>query len=414
MISRSKLKTFLALSALIALSTCIDPYKPVLKGYDSLLVVEGLITNENRSYEVKLSKTLKSADKITEKVDDALISISDETGFSALLTHSGNGTYKTDSTVFTGTIGKTYTLDILTSDGQHYVSEPSMMLPVPEIDSIYYGKDSGYSGDHSKSFEGISIYLDSKAGDGNTDYLRWAYEETWKFRLPLVKKFNFFNDTTIIPISGKDLKEFCWKQQKSTSILLGTYSPSQSGNIIKIPISFIGSYQSDRLSIQYSILVKQYSISEKESRFWTNLKDVEESGGDIFGSQPYPVISNIKNTANENERVLGYFEVSGVTQKRKDITFNELLKLNLPLYHYNCTRYTTSPGDYCRGGGWGCIPPTWNELYKMWIDKHFIFIEPEYIPETKNLSKYVFAMPTCTDCEISGTRVQPAFWVDLN
>jgi len=34
---------------LVAATSCIDPYKPNIKNYDSLLVVEGLITNENSS-----------------------------------------------------------------------------------------------------------------------------------------------------------------------------------------------------------------------------------------------------------------------------------------------------------------------------------------------------------------------------
>ena len=73
------------------------------------------------------------------------------------------------------------------------------------------------------------------------------------------------------------------------------------------PILFIDSGKSDRLMLQYSILVKQYSISSREYDFWNNMKQVNESGGDIFAKQPFSVTSNIHNINNPKERVLGLF-----------------------------------------------------------------------------------------------------------
>jgi len=409
-ISIAKQKLYIALFISITLCTCIDPYSPKLMGYDSLLVVEGLITNEKAQYEVKLSKTMQTQNLIPEKVSDAVVSISDDHGISTMLINLGNGLYKTDSTVFVGVIGKIYTLHILTHEGKEYESEPTIMLPVPEIDSLYYSKNMEYTNNQSETHEGISIYLDSKEGNGFSSYIRWEYEETWKFRLPTIKKFNYINEKLILPVTY--VKEFCWKQKKSTEILFQSFSQQELGNIKNVPITFIGSDLSDRLTIQYSILVKQFSLSEKAFQFWNNLKKINESGGDIFGSQPFSVISNISNVKDKNERVLGYFQVSSVSQKRKDITFLELLKLNLPLFHYDCTRFETAPEDYCSKGSKGC--PTWDELYQMWTGAQFIFIEPDYIPDTRNLRHLIFATGLCSNCELTGTLVKPPFWIDLN
>jgi hypothetical protein len=407
---KTRPKSLITLFIIVALYTCIDPYKPQLSGYDSLLVVEGLITNEKAPYEVKLSRTMQAQDLIPEKVSDAIVFITDESGNETMLSYSIDGIYKTDSAVFTGTVGKTYTLHIATLDGKEYKSEPCLMLPVPGIDSIYYEKDEEFTNNQSETKEGIRIYLDSKEGDGINNYFRWEYEETWKFRLPTLPKFNYIDEFNILPVS--EVKEFCWKQQKSKEVLIHSITPEQGGYITKVPLTFIGSDQSDRLTIQYSILVKQYSISNKESEFWNNLKKVNENGGDIFGSQPFAVISNIYNTHNLNERVLGYFQVSGVSQKRKYITFKEsVVKLGLPLFHYDCVRIETAPEDYACSF---CIPPTWDELYKMWSDAQFIFIEPDYIPDTKKLRHLVFSTGICADCELTGTLVKPDYWIDLN
>jgi hypothetical protein len=283
------------------------------------------------------------------------------------------------------------------------------MLPVPEIDNIYYSKDKEFSNNQSETHEGIRIYLDSKTGDEINKYFRWTYEETWKFRLPNPKKLNYFNDSTILPVDM--VKEFCWKQSKSAEILTSSMEQVQTGIIKKEPLTFISPDKSDRLSIQYSILVKQYSISKKEYEFWGNLKKVNESGGDIFGSQPFPVISNISNVHNSDEKVLGYFQVSAVKQKRKNITFMELKGFNLPLFHYDCVRIETAPGDYACPF---CTLPTFDELYQMWDYLHYVFVEPVYNPETRQLLKLVFATPICSDCELSGTLTKPDFWIDLN
>jgi hypothetical protein len=407
---KPKLTSFITVCFVVTLCTCIDPYIPKLNGYESLLVVEGLITNENTPYEIKLSRTRQGISVIPEKVSDAVVTVKDESGNQIIFKSFGDGTYRSDNKFFTGAIGKTYTLNIVTNDGKEYSSEPCTMTPVPDIDTIYYEKEMGFSNNQSETHLGISLYLDSKTGDENNKYYRWEYEETWKFKVPNLQKFNYINDSTILPVTS--VKEFCWKQQKSSEILINSISAGQS-NIRREPLCFITPDKTDRLTVQYSILVKQFSISQKEYEFWDHIKKVSESGGDIFGSQPFPVIGNISNIKNLEEKVLGYFQVSAVKSRRKYITFMELKDLDLPFYHYDCKRIETSPSDFCRGVRY-CVPPTWDELYQMWTGAHYNFMEAIYISESTKLSKLVFAPGVCSDCELTGSIIKPAFWIDLN
>jgi hypothetical protein len=131
-------KSLIVIFFIVALCTCIDPYKPSLSGYESLLVVEGMITDEKVPYEVNLSRTIQTQDAIPEKVTDAVVSITDENGNQTTLINAGKGSYKTNSAVFTGAVGKKYSLHITTNDGKEYMSELSVMLPVPEIDNVYF------------------------------------------------------------------------------------------------------------------------------------------------------------------------------------------------------------------------------------------------------------------------------------
>jgi hypothetical protein len=406
---RRKIKSIISLFIIVALCTCIDPYTPKLTTYQSFLVVEGLITDENASYSVKLSRTMQNENSIPESVSNATLFITDEIGNKSILKNTGNGLYKTDSTLFTGAVGETYTLHISTENGNEYISEPCLMLPVPGIDSIYYEKDKEYTSNQSEIQEGLRLYLDSKEGDEINRYFRWEFEETWKFRVPMPKRYNYIDSATILPVDV--VNEFCWKQQKSSEILVKSFSPGQPHVIKKEPLYFIESDKSDRLTIQYSILVKQYSMSKKESDFWDNLKQVNEGGGNIFDPQPFPVISNIYNVNNPADRVLGYFQVSAVKQRRKYITFSEIMGLNLPFFQPDCKRIEYSPDDW--PGGWG-PPMTWAGVYRMFDNTRYAFIEPLYVSGTNTLKELVFTSPVCANCELTGTSKKPDFWIDLN
>jgi hypothetical protein len=403
-------RSILIVVVVFTLCTCIDPYSPKLSGYDSLLVVDGIITDANSSYTIKISRTFQEQNSFPMGVSDASVSISDDAGIITHLKYKGNGIYKTDSLEFTGTIGRTYVLHIITSEGEEFESEPCLMQSVPDIDSVYYEKEQELTNNQTQIQDGIRIYLDSKGGDNN-QYYRWAFDETWKFKVPFPKKYDFnVDDSSISPVAV--IKEYCWKNRKSDGIMIRSIYQGEPSDIKKQPVFFIASNKSDRLLIQYSILVSQYSISKKEFDFWNNMKQVDESGGDLFAKQPFTAISNISNKTNPKERVLGYFQVSGVKQKRKYITLNELYGLNLPLYSYPCTSIEKDPVDFIVPDG---PIVTWYDVYSFFcITSTYYFVEPKYLPSSDQLSKFVFTTPECADCELTGNLKKPDFWVDIN
>ena len=412
----ARLKVVFILVAVFTVCTCIDPYYPKLSGYTSLLVVDGLITDANNSYTVRLSRTFQDLNSTPPPVSDATVFITDDAGNSNNLINGGNGIYETDNTQFKGISGRTYVLHIKTSDGSEYESDACLMQSVPDIDSIYLAKDQQLVNNGTQSQDGISIYLNSKEGDNN-QYYRWVYEETWKFKVSSPKKFNYIktddpDNPIFMPIT--DVKEFCWKNNQSNEILIRSVSEGQPNKISKQPILFIATDESDRLLLQYSVLVKQYSISKNEFDFWNNLKQINEIGGDIFAKQPYTVLSNIKNINNPKERVLGYFQVSGVSQQRKYILYRDVALMGLPFYSYPCNTLKLDL-SYLPPGCLNCPPPTWDDLYwHLCIALDYTFTEPIYYNVADGLLYLVFTRPECANCELTGTSKKPDFWIDLN
>ncbi|TAL61990.1 MAG: DUF4249 domain-containing protein [Bacteroidetes bacterium] len=391
---------------LLIVCTCISPYTPEFKGYDSILVIDGLITDQNTSYKIKLSRTFQNIKSGPVPISNAIVFLTDNLGNSTNFAEEENGIYKSDSLKFTGVIGRKYVLQIFTKEGERYISDTCQLQSVPDIDSIYFDKDQQFIKNETKINEGISIYLDSKTGENNR-YYRWDYDETWKFRIPLPPVFTYINESTIIPYT-KFIKSLCWKNAVSNSIVVGSDSQEQPGRIIGQPIAFIASDQSDRLLIEYSILIRQYSISKDAYNYLKNLIKVDEPVNQIFATVPYPVTSNIHNTNNSQERILGYFMASAVKQKRKFIPYNDIYKWQLPFYHNPCKEVIADPATY---------RTTFGGLYKLFcIDNDWIFIEPVYILNgaSERLSKLVFVRPECADCELTGTLKKPDFWIDRN
>lgn len=409
-------RTFIILFIISLFSSCIEPYSPKLNGYESLLVIDGLITDENSACTIRLSRTFQEQNSNPLMVSDASVSIGDDKGNISYLKNSGNGIYKTDINEFRGIVGRTYVLHILTKENEEYESDPCLMQSVPDIDSIYIVKDQILVNNQSESEDGISIYLDSKGADNNLFY-RWTYEETWKFRVPNPKLYDYKmvpykpNAPLITPVT--DIKEFCWKNNKSDEILIRSISEGQTKKIGKQPLNFIATKKSDRLLIEYSILVKQYSISKNEYDFWNNLKQVNEAGGDIFARQPYAVISNIHNTKNPGERVLGFFQVSAVSQKRKNIPYRDVALMGLHFYSYSCRTWIFNPSYFetpCM-----CPPKTWDDVYwYLSIASDYYFTRPIYEGLGDSKLLYLeFTRPECADCELAGSHIKPDFWTDL-
>lgn len=404
-------KYFLISFIILILASCIDPYVPDLENYESLLVVDGLLTDEEASYTIQLSRTMEDENSEPERISDAEITVTDQTGNTIFFRPAGNGIYITEPGSARGQAGNTYILHIRTADGSEYESDPCEMLPVPGIDRVYFDRDSELSADKQTTYQGISIYVDTDPSEGNNSYVRWEYQETWKFNVPYPRKYNYLNDSTFIPLNN--IKDVCWKTNLSDRILTGSVLGSLSNGLKKKNICFIGSDRSDRLSLRYSIEVKQYSVSPGEFDYWNMLKQVNEMGGDIFDSQPFPVAGNIHNINDPDEQVLGYFQVSAAKVKRIYISPGDISEYELPGYKNDCSPFIVSPENYPPPNP-AASSPTFDDIYNMFIQAGgFTFVEPQINPVTKKLEKLVFAPTGCSDCEMTGVSQKPDFWTDL-
>ena len=386
----------------ILASNCIDPYHLELEEYESLLVVEGMITDELASYTIKLSRTFQNEDFPPVRVAHAEVSVHDEMGVIALFHELESGIYKSDSTQFTSRVGGTYTLHIKTGDGLEYASDGCTMTAVPEIDSIYYEVDSEFFDHGTIEEKGIRIYLDAGNRDEACQYFRWEYEEVWKFFVPHPVEDRYLgpHEYESIPVEN----HLCWGHNLSKEILIHSAAEQNSDRISREPIHFIASGRSHRLQWQYHIQVRQYSISWQEFLSWKNLREVTESGGDIFEKQPYPVVGNIRCINNEQEMVLGNFQVSAAKSVEMYISHSQINELDIPSYEYPCKIIPVSRENM------------YDLSYRVLLNKGYQFYNYGIFSPWDEPSFYafLFTSPECADCSLTGNPEQPDFWVDMD
>jgi len=397
-----------ALVISFSMVTCIDPYTPQLKAFESRLVVDALLTDEITSSYVRLTRTTLYPDSDPKMVSGATVTITDDLGTIALLAERSPGNYHTDTLTFRAEVGRTYQLTIETRDGNKYESSPCLMRPVPDIDSIYYGVDQVFSEQTGEFREGLTFYIDTKNEEPGS-YYRWAYEEWWKFSVPDPAIFRYFNDSTIVPL--QTINRTCYAHTRSDIIDIENTVSGHIGDFIMKPVLFLASDESDRLMIQYCLDVKQMSLSPEEYEFWHLMTEINEAGGDIFDKQPFQVFSNIRNLTDQDDQVIGYFQVSGVKHKRTYVTLAEAAALGIPLYRYECDRQEKGEIDYpstSPGEGF-----TFNEIYAAFLNSGYAFVAPIY-DNNNALFRLIFVKPYCADCTLRGSLDKPWFWEDLD
>lgn len=317
----SNSQRIIRLTLFLLLATgCTIQFIPDIDENKELLVVEGMITDQNRVNTIKLSGSLQMGKPLVRKpVRGAVVTITDEKGVVTTLKESEPGNYSTDSTKFRGCAGSLYSLNIRINDAT-YSTDLIEMKSVPPISSVYYEKVSiTPSSDSTELEEGCRIYVDSYDPSGECLFFRWDYIETYEYQVP----YDVIN-------------KVCWITERSDRILIRNTSVFNQARITKYPILFITN-KTDKLKERYSILVNQYSLNESEYDFWEKVQNISQDVGGLYDITPMAVPGNIRCNTDPEEIVLGYFSVSAVTQKR---LFIKEMFIGLPNFYTYCATDT--------------------------------------------------------------------------
>ncbi|MBE9465298.1 DUF4249 domain-containing protein [Dyadobacter subterraneus] len=292
------------IASLLLLYSCVEPFSPPEVNSDAkYLVIDGFLNMGSDTSRINLSHTQSST--ATEAVLNevgAIITAEEEKGQTYNFVEEGNGSYYLPHQNFNVT-GK-YRLHIKTANGKEYVSDYVEVKSTPPIDSVAYKYDSRQ--------EGGVMYVNTHDPKNLTRFYRWKFEETWEYRSAFYSGLEVVNKQII---SRRENVNTCWRTIKSGNILLGSTIKLSQDIIKDLPLTVVP-VSTNKLYIKYSILVKQYGLTQDAFEYWTSLAKTTEGTGSLFDPLPSQVTGNFKCVTDSKELVFGYFSASVEQTKR--------------------------------------------------------------------------------------------------
>lgn len=310
-------------------TSCIDRYS-IDSGVaeDSRLVIYGILTNESKEQEITVSRSGSVEFPRFLPVSGCKIYVEDENHNKFILPESKDaGHYRAFVDPLFTKVGSCYRLFVETPNGRKYESNYEEMMPCPKVDSVYFELKTRPKSTVGESEEGIQFYVNFKGDESMGRFFRWSLQETYEYH----------STWTIIRYLDEKSKEIAVPEDFShyvcyqTAPIYEVFNLSTNGltknEYERYPLHFVNN-ETQRLLYHYSLLIKQYSMSEGSYNFWESLRKNNKDSNYLFGTQPASTRSNIKNVNDTTEIVLGDFGASAVSVKRIHIRYIPSLTFN--------------------------------------------------------------------------------------
>ncbi len=363
-------------------SSCVEKFWPQVDKYQDVLVVDGLLTNDDDVIVINLSLSSSINEGILIPVSKGIVNIVENGINTYSFTESEPGIYVADDESFRGVIGNSYQLFIDISTGGSYESEVCFLAAPTPIDSVYGEQESHEVTSLNRLERGIQFYLDNHSDQQDTCYYLWRLHRTFKYKSSF--NIDYFWAGAFFPYPKPDSLRTCWHESQIPEIFTFSTENIENQIIERLPLNYASTDTKD-LSIRYSLLVSQLSISKDAFNFWDALRQQNIDVSNLYSRQPIQLRGNVRNITNSDEPVLGYFTVAGVTKKR--IYLN---RPTLPFYYIICEP------DY-KSMGW-----IQYETEEFW---------PIYLTESPSGALGMGTQDLCFDCRMEdGSLTPPDYW----
>jgi hypothetical protein len=174
---------------------------------------------------------------------------------------------------------------------------------------------------------------------------------------------------------------------QDSKIVIGSSAKLAQDVIYEFPLIQIPP-NSQQLEAEYSILVRQYALTQDGYNFLSLMQLNTESLGSVFDVQPSDITGNIHCLSNPNEQVIGFISSGTVQQQRIFIKRSQI-----PVWDYS---FSCSDKDIV-------VPNDSSSLI-------FYFANDGYVPIVLVMgveTNYQY----CVDCtRQGGTTAKPSFW----
>jgi hypothetical protein len=366
--------TIFILFAFMSIMACKEKYDiKVRKTEVNILVIEGTLNGGVGGTFLQLSRTVPLEDSQFIKPElNAKVDVQAEnSGEFYTLNEIGPGYYFNESTPLNA--NTKYRLKIETTDGKSYVSDYVPVLQTPPIDSVHWKREN----------EDINIYVDTHDPTNSTKYYRWTYGECWHIR-SYYPSSHTYEDGVFTPRPSPFDVYDCWRYDSATNVVINNTASYSNDVIQRMPIMRIPN-GSEKISVQYSILVRQHALTKDAYEYWERVKKNTEQIGTIFDPQPSINTTNIRCENDTTQVVIGYVSACKTQAQR---IFIKLQDVRPWAYREFCEIKE--------------VPPDSIDIY---------FGSRGYLVVGQGQPGIWYgSTEPCVDCTIRGVPVKPSFW----
>ncbi len=384
---------YIVLMLSLVMVTCVEPYDFDALKYEKVLVIDGAISDLDEEYEVEITYTYPLGSELEpQHVTDAEVWVENSSGNRFDYTLATDQKYISPAGM-TGVVGESYQLYVKMPDGTLYQSEPQLLKAAPAIDTIYGQYAELPSEDGTVNVGGIQFFIDSESITGNTHHFRYEWEEAFKIITPYPARYELTEDSSIVRMDTS--LGICYKEGFSNSLIYGTTEGVTSDKMLEFPIRFLSEEQ-QQLRVRYTILVRQYAISEAAYLFYKRLEENNQSGGSLFDQQTGSVFGNMYSSTDGDQAVLGFFEVSGVSERRQFFNYSDFdERFSRPVFPFDC--YFGSAIKTIPDSAAYYLTATGGNIYD-----YTSFEPPAVSIHTRS----------CTDCSYYADLIAPSYWIE--
>ena len=279
---------------------CVTDYEhPDIDGITDILVVEGIITDNESTITLSKSVNINDGEYYAPVyINNANVYVECDDGmlFHAEITDWGWGEQNGRYIIKTGKLNleRKYSLKI-EFDNHKYASDFSYPIETPKIDSVFWTKRT--------KGQPVKIHVATHSQNNDVMYYRWSYKEDWEFATE---------------VQTWQYPSLCWNSANSNDIVLGSSENTIFGQITNIITEIDPS--DIKMSRLYRISVTQNAISKRAHDYFYNIKKNTENMGSIFAPTPSELRGNVVCTTDPTRPVIGYIDFSTTSQKSRYVS----------------------------------------------------------------------------------------------
>ncbi len=306
--------SLLLLSLSFLMYSCIDEITLDIDNDTRFIIVDGLVTDVAGLYSVRVNNSPVIGvgnDNILEPIEGCQVNLMDNTGRAIAFIESTEerGTYERNLVGLD--LDKSYHIEVVLPDGDVIVSEPqslpSAFVPIESVDwdviDVEFINETGNVA--TRPF--VEIYVNS-APIENDGFVRWRVDGEYDI---VERAFGLLNP------------RHCYVKQSIdiNNLLISDTRDFVEGSIIREPLSRLP--MDSRFNILYLFSVSQFSLSEEEFNYWSQIDKLIGVEGTLFDPPPGVISGNLTNTTDPSKLVQGYFSVARLSFVRRFVNIAE-------------------------------------------------------------------------------------------